>query len=92
MLDKEEAMSVQKEILASCEGLNQSAVKLVFPSIGDSLSHGYQLHVSSKLPKADLASLKTIAEKHNLSVKESRMDLVIVYRPCFIGYLGREML
>jgi len=91
-LDKDEALTIQREIIASCKGLTQAAVKLVLPNVGDSLSHGYQLHVKSELLKENVACLKTIAGKHNLSMNESRKDLVIIYRPCFIGYSSRELL
>ena len=91
-MNKEEALTVQKEILASCNGLTKSAVMLVFPSAESSVSHGYQLHVKSEMLKDNLPCLKAIAGKHNLAMNESRKDVAIIYRPCFIDHPSRELL
>ena len=90
-MNKEEASTVRKEILVSCNGLTEETVILVLPTADGSVSHGYQLHVKSESLRENLQCLKSIAGKHNLAVDESRKGLVVVYRPCFIGYSSGKL-
>ncbi len=85
-MNKEEASSIQKEILVGCNGLTEDAVMLVLPTANSPVSHGYQLRIKSESLKENLPCLKSIAGKHNLALDESRKGLVVIYRPCFIGY------
>jgi len=85
-LNREEATAIQKEILTSCNGLTEEAIRLVLSNPYSTVSHGYQLHIKSKLIETNLPRLKTIAQKHNLALNQSRNGLVIIYRPCFIKY------
>jgi len=94
-VNKEEALTVQKEILASCNGLTENAIMLVFPGAEGSMSHGYQLHIMrarAEMLKENLSCLKAIARKHYLTINELRKDVVVIYRPCFIDYSSRGLL
>jgi hypothetical protein len=91
LVNKEEASTIQKEILVSCNGLTEDAIMLVLPNADGSISHGYQLHIKSELLKENLPRLKSIAGKHNLALDESRKGLVVMYRPCFIGYSSGKL-
>jgi len=90
-VNKEEASTIQKEILVSCNGLTEEAVMLVLPTTDGPVSHGYQLQIKSELLKENLPCLKNIARKHNLALDESRKGLVVIYRPCFIDYSSGKL-
>jgi hypothetical protein len=90
-VNKEEASTIQKEILVSCKGITEKAVMLVLPTADVSVSHGYQLHIKSESLKENLPCLKIIARKHNLALDESRKGLVVIYRPCFIDYSSGKL-
>ena len=83
LLNKEEAIDLQKEIVSSCNGLSLEDISLELSSLGKPVSHGYQLHIKSNSIETNLPRLKTIAQKHYLALDESKKDLVVIYRPCF---------
>jgi hypothetical protein len=85
-LNREEAISIQKEILTSCQSLKEESISLVQANPEDTVSHGYQLHIKSKKIETDISSLRTIAEKHNLKVERKTENLAIIYRPCYEKY------
>jgi len=91
LVNKEEASTVQKEILVGCNGLTEDAVTLVLPTADGPVSHGYQLHIKSESLKENLPCIKSIARKHNLALDESRKGLVVIYRPCFFGYSSEKL-
>ena len=91
-MNKEEATGVQAEILRECNGLTEKTIMLVLPSADYSLSHGYQIHIKSTVIATDLSCLKAICQKHNLTLDESKKELVVIYRPCFIDYASRKLL
>jgi len=91
-VNREETITIQKEILTNCNGLTEEAIMLVLPNPDSAISHGYQLHIKSKLTETNLPCLKTIAQRHNLALDTSRKGLVIVYRPCFIRYSSQNLL
>ncbi len=81
-LNREEAISLLKEIIGVCSVLSGEAIMLMPANADDVLSHGYQLHIKAMLSQHDLSCIKPIVEKHNLSIaNEPNKNLLVIYRP-----------
>ncbi len=82
-MNREEALSLLKELNSACDSIGELGVMLMPPDADDVLSHGYQLHIKAVLTEDALICLKSIAVKHKLAIaNEPEKQLVVVYRPC----------
>jgi hypothetical protein len=77
-LDREEAIKLYKEIITECR-LGLVSVSLIPPRTDDTVSKGYQLHISI-LSGYDKELLQKIVESYNLSWKELS-DRIVIYKP-----------
>jgi hypothetical protein len=73
---RQEAVSVMKELGASCKLLNPSAISLEHPRCD---GH-YEIHIKSSVDGENWQCLKAIAKKHSLGIKLTNRTLII-YRP-----------
>ncbi len=80
-MKREEAISLLREIIGVCDGVNEQAVMLMPPNADDVLSQGYQLHI--RMARSDnLTCIRPVVKKHNLALaEETGKDLVVIYRP-----------
>lgn len=81
-MNRAEATSLLREINAYCGDLGEQDIMLMPPNADDVLSHSYQQHIKATASEEVLLYLRTIAEKHNLTVaNEPKKNLIIIYRP-----------
>jgi hypothetical protein len=81
-LNREEAMSLLKELNLSCDGLGEHGVMLMPPNADDVLSHGYQLHIRGSIDNEMLVCIRPLLEKYKLTmVNEPEKRLLVIYRP-----------
>jgi len=79
LLDRKEASSYLKEVLAKCD-LASNSFTLVEPNPNDTLSKGYKVRITASMDSACKTQLKTITKKHGLAVIEEQ-NQIIVYKP-----------
>jgi hypothetical protein len=77
-MDRQEAVSYLRELFSLCNDLSPNAVSFEQPKDGDSV--GYQVRIKGNMLETDKTTLKEIAKKRNLTVKDNT-DEVIVYNP-----------
>jgi hypothetical protein len=78
-MDRAEAIKVYSELVKLCR-LECASVSL-FPSRkDDTLSEGYQLHISESMKNYDKQLVNKILERHQLALKEIN-DKIIIYKP-----------
>jgi hypothetical protein len=75
-VDRQEAVSYLKELFSQCNNLSPNAVSFEQPKDSDSV--GYRVHIKGNLQETDKETLRELAKKRNLTVKDNS-DEVIVY-------------
>ena len=78
-MDRAEAMTVLKEILASTD-CDSSFVALMPPNSYNLLSKGYQIHIKTRLDTLQNELLESILRRHGLSLRKDK-EILIIYRP-----------
>jgi hypothetical protein len=78
-MNKQEASSLLKELLAECE-LDSDSFILVEPNPKDNLSIGYKIQIKTILDNECRQRLREITKKHDLAVIEEQ-NQIIVYKP-----------
>ncbi len=80
-MKREEATSLLRDIIETCDGIGEKGVMLMPPNADDVLSHGYQLHIKGAV-KEYLSCIEPIITKRGLAVAhEPSKNLVVIYRP-----------
>jgi hypothetical protein len=81
-LNRQEAVSLLKEVYQACDSFGEQGVMLMPPDSDDVLSHGYQLHIKAPLGNEHLECIKPIAQKYGLNMTyEPVKQLLVVCRP-----------
>ncbi len=78
-MNKQEASSFLKELLAECR-LDSNSFILVEPNPKDSLSTGYKIRIKTVLENECRQRLREITKKYDLAVIEEQ-NQIIVYKP-----------
>jgi len=78
-MDRKEASSCLKELLAKCD-LASDSFMLIEPNRSDTLSKGYKIRIMASMSNACREQVKTITKKHNLAVIENQ-NQIIAYKP-----------
>ncbi len=78
-MNKQEAGSLLKEVLAKCN-LDSESFVLVEPDLKDTLSMGYKLRIKTVLDNECRQRLREITKKHNLAVIDEQIQIT-VYKP-----------
>ncbi len=82
-LNRQEAVSLIKEINEECESIRGTSIMLKTPEESDVLSKGYQVHLIMKADLAKLHCLEVVAGQYGYVVKsDPDMWLVIIFKPC----------
>jgi hypothetical protein len=79
-MDREQAVSVLKQIFEQCRFIEGKSIKLMSPKAGNGLSNTFQLHIETRNDNALISGIEAIAKENNLAVKE-KDGLMIVYKP-----------
>ena len=80
-LKRQGAIELLKEIVEATKSVNYKHISLKPPSGNtQTKSESYELHIKNHLNEADWKSLKNIAQKHSLSIKEYN-GYFIIYKP-----------
>ena len=78
-MDRKEAASCLKELLAKCD-LNPDSLVLVEPNPSDTLSKGFKIRIKASMSNACREQVKTITKKHDVAVIEEKIQITI-YNP-----------
>ena len=78
-MDRKEASSCLKELLAKCD-LASDSFMLIEPNRSDTLSKGYKIRIMASMSNACREQVKTITKKHDLAVIEEQ-NQIIAYKP-----------
>jgi len=78
-MNKQEASSFLKELLAECK-LGSDSFILMEPNPEDTLSTGYKIRIKTILDKERRQQLREITKKYDLAVIEEQIQ-IIVYKP-----------
>jgi len=79
-LDREKAMVVLKEMIASINCCQSDYVALMPPNAGCILSKGYQIHIKTNISDSEREIIEELLKKNGLSLSQSESKLII-YRP-----------
>jgi hypothetical protein len=77
-MDRNEAVTYLKELLSQCSELSPESVSFENPKNSDSI--GYQVIIKGAIQKSDRETVRDVAKKHSLAVKEDT-DGVVIYKP-----------
>lgn len=72
-MKREEAISVLKELLDNCLGLDGHSLELASPSASTSTAGGYQIIIKPALDEETQKRIQTILTKHQLSYQTGSM-------------------
>ena len=78
-MDRKEASSCLKELLAKCD-LASDSFMLIEPNRSDTISKGYKIRIMASMSNACREQVKTITKKHDLAVIEEQ-NQIIAYKP-----------
>jgi len=78
-MDKQEATSCLKELLAKCN-LSSDSFILVEPNPNDALSKGYKIRIIASMNNICREQVKKITKEHDVAVIEEQNQM-IVYKP-----------
>jgi hypothetical protein len=78
-MNKQEASSFLKELLAECK-LDSNTFVLVEPNPKDTLAVGYTIRVKTIMDRECRQQIREITKKHDLAVIEEQVE-IIVYKP-----------
>jgi len=78
-MNKKEASSFLKEVLAECK-LDANSFILMEPNPKDTLSTGYKIRIEAVMNNDCRQQLRQITKKHDLAVMEEQVQ-IIVYKP-----------
>ncbi|MGE5533107.1 MAG: hypothetical protein ACM3UN_02015 [Bacillota bacterium] len=79
-MDRNQAVSVIKQIFDQCGFIEGKSIKLMPPKANNDLSNTFQIHIQVGENKIDDGCVKSIADRHNLLVKQKN-GLLVVYKP-----------
>ncbi len=81
-MNRQEAVSLIKEINQECESIRGTSIMLKLPEETDVLSKGYQVHLIMKADLAKMRCLEVVAGQYDYVVKcDPDRWLVIIYKP-----------
>lgn len=75
-MDRSEAVNYLKELLRNCTNMSPEAVSFEQPAG----CHGYTVRIKGALYDTDKETVRTIAKKYCLAVKEEK-DQVLIFKP-----------
>ena len=78
-MNKQEASSFLKELLAKCQ-MNSDSFILVEPNPNDVLSTGYKVRIKTVLNNDCRKQIREITKKYDLAVIEEAIQ-IIIYKP-----------
>ena len=78
-MNKQEASSILKELLAKCK-LDSDSFILMEPNSKDSLSTGYKIRIKTVLDNECRQQIREITKKYDLAVIEEPIQ-IIIYKP-----------
>ena len=78
-MNKQEASSFLKELLAKCK-MDSNSFVLVEPNPKDTISTGYKVRIKTVLNNECRQQIKEITKKHDLAVIEEEIQ-IIIYKP-----------
>jgi hypothetical protein len=79
-LNRNEAVSILKEIFEKCALLDGSYVSLVPPNNTKLLTQGYQVHIKAPVDKMAQMCMQKLLDGHRLAMKMEN-DMTIIYEP-----------
>ncbi len=81
-MNREEAVSLIREINQECESIRGTSIMLMTPQETEIPSKGYQVHLLMKADRSRLRCLETITEQYGYVIESDReKSLVIIYNP-----------
>ena len=78
-MNKQEASSFLKELLAKCK-MDSDSFILVEPNPSDTLSTGYKVRIKTVLNNECRKQIREITKKYDLAVIEEQIQ-IIIYKP-----------
>ena len=79
-MNREQAVTVIKEIFEHCRLIEGKSLKLLPPKGNDALSDTYQIHIHADSDQILTSCVETVAQEHKLAVKKTD-GFLIVYKP-----------
>ena len=80
-MNRNEAVSILKEIFEKCSLFNGQYLALMPPNAAGLLSHGYQIHLKIPLDDETKKCMMKILQKYGLAFNEDKEGLAIIYKP-----------
>jgi hypothetical protein len=82
VLNRNEAVSVLKEIFEKCTLFDGTYIALMPPNSASLLSKGYQVHLRVPIDERTQNCMEEIAKKHDCHIViKDKEDIAIIYRP-----------
>ncbi len=79
-MDRKQAVTVIKQLFEQCNFIEGKSIKLMSPKANNNLSNTFQIHIQIGNGSLANSCVKTIADKHKLSVAQKNGSLVL-YKP-----------
>ena len=79
-MNRNEAVTLYKEIMNLCESMGSSAVNLMVSKPDDPKATGYQVRIRAALDSKSAQQIRSITEKRSLAMKEENGE-VIIFKP-----------
>ncbi len=79
-MDREEAVTVIKEIFERCRFIEGRSLKLLPPKENNALSDTFQVHIDAREDGLLISCITNVAKKHKLDVRCEK-GYCIVYKP-----------
>lgn len=79
-MNRDQAVSVIKQIFERCCRIEGKSIKLMPPKLNNALSNTCQIYIETRNDQLLEACLADIAKKHSLAIKR-KGDLTVIYKP-----------
>ncbi len=79
-MNRNQAITVIKEIFDKCHLIEGKAIKLMPPKENNALSNTYRIHIQIGNDESLVSCVHGAVKQHNLAIKRTK-DALIVYKP-----------
>ena len=79
-MNREQAVSVIKQIFEKCRYSEGKSIKLMPPKDNNALSNTFQIHIQTARNEMLISCIEEVAKQNNLAVNQ-KDGLLIVYKP-----------
>jgi hypothetical protein len=73
-VDRNQALNYLKDLLKNCNNMSPEAIAFENTTVG---CNGYYVRIKGAIPEVDKNTVREVAKKHNLIVKEEKSEVLI---------------